>query len=95
MLALIGESAGAGSIACHMVSDMSKGLFHKVISMSGNTYTPWAIRSVYDWSYRLGKEFGWDGEGGDKACFDVIKAASADNIILAQDKLLTLEVIII
>lgn len=89
---MFGESAGAGAISFHMVSEMSKGLFHKVILMSGTMYSPWSIRSVFDWSQRLGKQLGWDGEGGDKACFKVIQSASAENITRAQEKVITLEV---
>jgi len=32
---LMGESAGAMSAMCHMVSPLSKGLFHRVVSLSG------------------------------------------------------------
>lgn len=90
--ALFGESAGASAISFHVVSEMSKGLFHKVILMSGTIYSPWAMRSISDWSHRLGRQLGWDGEGDDKACFKVIQSASPENIIRAQEKLLTLEV---
>ena len=32
---LMGESAGAMSAACHLVSPLSRGLFHRVIALSG------------------------------------------------------------
>ncbi|XP_059048779.1 uncharacterized protein LOC131844012 [Achroia grisella] len=40
---LIGQSAGASSAAMHMLSEKSKGLFHKIILMSGNSLSPWAF----------------------------------------------------
>ena len=35
---IFGESAGAWSVNMHMVSPLSRGLFHRAISESGNTY---------------------------------------------------------
>lgn len=40
---LSGQSAGASAAAMHMLSTASKGLFHKLILMSGNPLTPWAF----------------------------------------------------
>lgn len=91
MLAIFGESAGAASVAMHMASNMSKGLFHKAILMSGNAYSPWAISPVKDWTYRLARKLGWNGDGGDRGCFDVIQRSSHDAIIKVQESTLTLE----
>ncbi|KAB0802381.1 hypothetical protein PPYR_04567 [Photinus pyralis] len=38
-----GYSAGGMSVTLHMVSPMSKGLFHKAIAMSGSALAQWAI----------------------------------------------------
>lgn len=75
-----------------MVSDMSKGLFHKAIAMSGTVYSPWAVSSVKDWTQRLSRKLGWNGDGGDKACLAILQNASADSITKAQESILTLEV---
>ncbi|XP_049875391.1 acetylcholinesterase-like isoform X2 [Pectinophora gossypiella] len=40
---IIGESAGGASAAAHMLSPMSKGLFKRVISMSGVPICDWAL----------------------------------------------------
>ncbi|XP_035704166.1 venom carboxylesterase-6 isoform X2 [Folsomia candida] len=40
---LMGESAGAAAVHCHMLSPLSKGLFHRAISMSGTAISPWAL----------------------------------------------------
>ncbi|XP_031841726.1 carboxylic ester hydrolase [Nomia melanderi] len=40
---IFGESAGGASVHYHMMSDLTKGLFHRGISQSGNGYCPWAV----------------------------------------------------
>lgn len=40
---MFGQSAGAASIGFHMLSPMSKGLFHKAILESGVPLCKWAI----------------------------------------------------
>ncbi|XP_004535155.2 venom carboxylesterase-6 [Ceratitis capitata] len=39
---IFGNSAGGASVTYHMLSDSSKGLFHKAIIQSGTYYNPWA-----------------------------------------------------
>ena len=41
-ITLMGESAGANSVALHMVSPMSKGLFNKAILQSTGLKARWA-----------------------------------------------------
>ncbi|XP_077284723.1 esterase FE4-like [Arctopsyche grandis] len=40
---IFGESSGAAAVTCHMVSPMSKGLFHKAIAQSGSFFNEWCI----------------------------------------------------
>lgn len=40
---LSGQSAGASAAAMHLLSEASKGLFHKLLLMSGNPLAPWAF----------------------------------------------------
>ncbi|XP_047535864.1 esterase FE4-like [Vanessa atalanta] len=40
---LSGQSAGASSASLHLLSNLSKGLFHKSILMSGNAFSTWAF----------------------------------------------------
>ncbi|XP_069696446.1 esterase E4-like [Periplaneta americana] len=40
---IIGQSAGASCVHFHMISPMSKGLFHRAISMSGTALINWAL----------------------------------------------------
>lgn len=60
--------------------------------MSGAVFNPWASTPIHDWSERLAKALGWNGEGGDKAIHEFLLKASASNIAKAQEKLITLEV---
>lgn len=39
-MTIAGQSAGSWSVSLHMMSPMSKGLFHRVISMSGSPVKP-------------------------------------------------------
>lgn len=41
---IFGESAGAASVSFHIMSPMSKGLFHKAITQSGSSLAPWAYQ---------------------------------------------------
>ncbi|XP_038211385.1 uncharacterized protein LOC119831887 [Zerene cesonia] len=41
---LFGESAGSASVSYHIVSPMSRGLFHKAIMQSGSAMAPWALQ---------------------------------------------------
>ncbi|XP_020282996.1 venom carboxylesterase-6-like isoform X1 [Pseudomyrmex gracilis] len=42
---IFGESAGGASVHYHMISSLSRGLFHRGISQSGTFYSPWTIMS--------------------------------------------------
>lgn len=42
---IFGQSAGARSVAVHMASPMSAGLFHRAIIMSGSTTHQWRVQS--------------------------------------------------
>ncbi|XP_023941601.1 esterase FE4 [Bicyclus anynana] len=41
---IFGESAGGASVSYHIVSPMSKGLFHKAIIQSGSSLASWAMQ---------------------------------------------------
>lgn len=89
-IALIGESAGAASVALHMISDRSKGLFHKAIMMSGSAFAPWTV-SKPGKPQLLAKKLGWDGEGGDAACLKILQQATPSAIVNVQEDVLTKE----
>lgn len=70
---------------------MSEGLFHKAILMSGTAFSPWTISPIKDWSYRIARKLGWNGDGGDKTCLNILQRASHDAIMKVQEATLTLD----
>lgn len=42
LVTIFGCSAGAASVNYHILSPLSKGLFHRAIAQSGSTLNPWA-----------------------------------------------------
>ncbi|XP_026763078.2 acetylcholinesterase-like [Galleria mellonella] len=43
-ITIFGESAGAASVSYHIISPISKGLFHRAIMQSGSSTSPWALQ---------------------------------------------------
>ncbi|PSN44746.1 hypothetical protein C0J52_10743, partial [Blattella germanica] len=64
---IFGESAGGASAHYHMLSPLSKGLFHRVISQSGTALCPWALSTTArERSLRLGKALGCETNDDDE-----------------------------
>ncbi|XP_063621703.1 esterase FE4-like, partial [Cydia splendana] len=58
---IFGESAGACSVTHHILSPMTRGLFHKVIAQSGTSVHDWAIgEGSKSRAFRVGKYLGRD-----------------------------------
>ncbi|XP_021946368.1 venom carboxylesterase-6 [Folsomia candida] len=56
---IFGNSAGGASVTYHMISNMSKGLFHYAISQSGTNLCAWAMRkNQKDQAIRFGNMVG-------------------------------------
>jgi carboxylesterase 2 len=61
---IFGESAGASSVSLHIVSPLSKGLFHRAIMQSGSSLSVWAVDrlataiSVEEYTRKVGAEVG-------------------------------------
>lgn len=54
-----GHSAGAHAVTAHMISPLSKGLFHRVIAMSGSIASARPLLSEYfDLAKKLGEKLG-------------------------------------
>ncbi|CAH0559101.1 unnamed protein product [Brassicogethes aeneus] len=55
---IFGESAGAASVSYHLLSPMSRGLFHKAIMQSGTSLCQWALtRGSPEFALNLAKKF--------------------------------------
>lgn len=91
-ITIIGVSAGGASVHYHLISDYSKGLFHKAISMSGSALNAWANRSTNsDLDERLARNIGWNGEGGKKAMWDLILSTDTATLVEHHPKPTELE----
>lgn len=85
---LFGESAGGASAHYHMVSPLSKGLFHRAISQSGNFYNPWTLtppRSARKKAMIMGRNLGCNTENS----AELIKClrTKTDTEIIGTDRL--------
>ncbi|XP_017783906.1 PREDICTED: venom carboxylesterase-6-like [Nicrophorus vespilloides] len=55
-ITIFGESAGGASVHFHVISSLSKGLFHAAISQSGTSVSPWSYmlpKEAYDFGRKL------------------------------------------
>ncbi|XP_046686738.1 esterase FE4-like isoform X2 [Homalodisca vitripennis] len=90
---LFGESAGGASVHYHLLSPMSKGLFHRAIIMSGSSLNSWAFSSeAVEKSRLLGEKMGCTSQDPQEVlqylqtvpAFDLVKAQY--KVVTAQDK---------
>ena len=90
---IFGGSAGGGSVHSHMISNISKGLFHKAIPMSGVSFNKcWSLVPRRNWAEKLAVKLGWNGIGTDKDILEFLENAEALDIVNACGVLLTDEV---
>merc|ERR1719320_296327 len=80
---LMGESAGAMSAMCHLVSPISQGLFHKIIALSG---TPSNLllhndRTPKTYANALAKKLGYEGEMVPKQVLEFLQKLKAKDIL--------------
>lgn len=86
---LFGNSAGGIAVHLHMLSELSRNLFHKAVVQSGFATAEYANFPKNDWTRRLAKAIGWSGDGGDAALYAFLRAADVNDIVEHQDKILT------
>ncbi|GAB0098661.1 Carboxylic ester hydrolase [Sergentomyia squamirostris] len=87
---ILGCSSGACSVHYHMMSPLSKGLFHKVIIMSGSAYFPRGLMPKLNWATRLARKIGWHGSHSDEAsAFDFLRSMDSKTIRDGEKDLLT------
>ena len=69
-----GHSAGSASAHMHMLSPMSKGLVHRIISLSGTGVNYWANRNTEHGKYarQMGKLFDCPTEESDLISFIIL-----------------------
>lgn len=82
---LFGHSAGGGSVSWHCVSEMSKGLFHKAIIMSGCVLNKFCLTPQRDWANRLARKLGYDGDEDERNILAFLLQADPVKMVYAQD----------
>lgn len=87
---LFGESWGGGSACYHLISEKSKGLFHRAILMSGtalnNVYTYFPRR---DWALRLCQKMGYEGPEDEKSLLEFLENADEREIVMVSAQVMT------
>jgi cholinesterase len=61
-ITLFGHSAGGSCVSWHCMSNLSKGLFHRAIIMSGCTLNSWSSTPRLGWAFRLASKLGYPGD---------------------------------
>ncbi|KAL1460001.1 hypothetical protein WDU94_011942 [Cyamophila willieti] len=90
-ITLFGESAGASSVHFHMMSPLSKGLFHKAILMSGSAMCNWAFTKKHlQRAFDLGKLLGCDTKDKDEL-LKFLRTVSPKTFAGTQDKVISQE----
>ncbi|XP_067007368.2 esterase FE4 [Anabrus simplex] len=78
---IVGESAGGAAIHYHMLSPMSKGLFHGAIGQSGSSSSAWAIADKpRKNAFLVGKALGFTGESS-QDLVDFLRNVSSDELL--------------
>nr|XP_013117290.1 unnamed protein product [Stomoxys calcitrans] len=88
-ITLFGDSAGGASVHYMMLTEQTRGLFHRAICMSGTVLSPWAQTPQRNWPYRLAVTAGYTGEDNEKDVFEFLKNAKGSDIIKANEDLCT------
>ncbi|XP_037916880.1 esterase B1-like isoform X1 [Hermetia illucens] len=90
-ITVFGESAGGASTHYLMLTEQTRGLFHKAILMSGTVHMYWALTPDHDWAYRLAKKVGYTGVNDDAKVLEFLKKADGKAICRKGSNLLSAE----
>nr|CAD7256567.1 unnamed protein product [Timema shepardi] len=86
---IFGESAGGVCVNYHLLSPLSKGLFHKAIAMSGSVYCSWALdRSCHGRARRLGEELGCHSDNP-QSLAEFLRTVPVTQLVMAQSSMLS------
>ncbi|KAK7790412.1 hypothetical protein R5R35_013505 [Gryllus longicercus] len=84
---IFGESAGGASVNYHMLSPMSRGLFHKAIMQSGCALNPWATATKpRELAFALAKDLGCYATSSEDV-LNFLRNISARQLIDTYDKI--------
>ncbi|KAG5667651.1 hypothetical protein PVAND_015625 [Polypedilum vanderplanki] len=89
-ITLFGTSAGGASVHYHLISEKSKGLFHRAIAMSGTSLNMnWAHHPRRNYAERIARLCGYEGDGSDKSILEFLENADFEKIVEASENILT------
>ena len=89
---IFGLSAGSTSVALHLLSPLSKGLFHRAISESGVDLSPWAVHKTSNaiyYSQFVAKTLGCDTSDSE-SIVECLRSKPASSLSVAAAVALTL-----
>ncbi|PZC79832.1 hypothetical protein B5X24_HaOG200167 [Helicoverpa armigera] len=88
---LMGQSAGSASVALHIISPMSRGLFHRAIALSGSPYNDWALSFHPERrAFVLGKDLGFETEDPQQL-LEFLQSVSKDKLVDTSPNILSFE----
>lgn len=90
-ITVFGESAGAASTHYMMLTEKTKGLFHKGIMMSGSAIAQWGLTPRRNWGFRMAQMLGFNGANNDVDVLSFLQNQKANDVMKAGEKLLTVE----
>lgn len=88
-ITVFGESAGGASTHYMMLTEQTRGLFHKGIPMSGCVLNYWANTPITHMAYRLAHYHGYQGPNNDKEVLKYLMSLESSKLV--NHKLLTKE----
>lgn len=88
-ITVFGESAGGASSHYLMLTEQTRGLFHRGILMSGNAISSLAITDSRKRASVLAKLAGYTGEDNDKDVLEFLATVKAKDLIRLEEKVLT------
>uniref|UniRef100_A0A8C5K2H1 Carboxylic ester hydrolase n=1 Tax=Jaculus jaculus TaxID=51337 RepID=A0A8C5K2H1_JACJA len=78
---IFGESAGGTSVSSHVVSPMSRGLFHGAIMQSGVAVLPGLIFSSHEGVYRVVANLSGCDQGNSESLLGCLRSKSGEDIL--------------
>uniref|UniRef100_T1IIA8 Carboxylic ester hydrolase n=1 Tax=Strigamia maritima TaxID=126957 RepID=T1IIA8_STRMM len=87
-ITLFGISAGSVSVMDHLISPLSKGLFHRAIAQSGTPLSPWAEQTdPRHWAKLLADKVGCSSSANTTEIIECLRETSVQDIIAAGNDL--------
>uniref|UniRef100_A0A1A9V9V1 Carboxylic ester hydrolase n=1 Tax=Glossina austeni TaxID=7395 RepID=A0A1A9V9V1_GLOAU len=90
-ITIFGQSAGGASTNYLMMSEQTRGLFHRAILQSGNVLCPWAYTLCQQRAFLLAQLLGYKGDVNDKDVYEFLTKAKPYDLFKYQEKVLTAE----